>query len=96
MNALTPVCVGLGDATRRGRRHCRNFETKPVDQAGQLFADIAPRRDDQRFGHGAGGNQNDVFGLEPRDADISLRLVKNDRHQRRGIDHDHSGRPSSP
>ena len=88
--------MSLRDASRRGERHHHDLETQPIDQARELVTDIAPRRHDERFGDGAGRDQKTVLGFEHGTAGVGFRLIEDDRHQRRRIDGNHPGKPSSP
>ena len=77
-------------------RYADAFEAKPVDQALHLIADVAVGGDDQRFRQCPSGDHDAIFGFEHGNASVSSRLVEHDGHQCRGVDRDHSGRPSAP
>src|SRR5215471_8971197 len=96
MRASSPSRVSCGDPAGRGRGHRCDFKAEPIDHAGHFFIDVVPRRDDQRLRHGPGGNHH--LGLRFQDpyAGIGFRLSERNRHQGRGIDRDHRGKPSGP
>src|ERR1700733_10616215 len=94
-NAFSPLLVSPSDPACRRRSDRYDLKTESVDQVRYLLTDVAPAGYDERFGHGAGGNEEVIFGFERGDAGVSPRLVQNDRHQRGGVDGDHPGSPSS-
>ena len=96
MYAFSPSFVGIGDPPSGGGCDRHDIETKSVDQFGHIFADISPRRDDQQFRKGSGRNQNPGFAFQNRYAGVRVCFSEDNRHQRRSIDHDHSGSPSVP
>ena len=81
VRALSPPLISLGGAPRRGRRDRRHVKAEAVDQARHLRADLPPRRDDERFGHGDGKNQDILLGFQRGDAGVGLRLVEDDRQR---------------
>ena len=95
VHASSPARISIADPPRCSRRHGNDSGSKPVQEARDLRADGSPRRNDQRFGKGTRGNQHFVFRFESGETGLGLQLFKHDRHQSRGIDGDHFGRPSS-
>ena len=95
VHALAPAAIGLRHAPRRGGRHTDDLEPEPTDEPLHLVAEIAPRGDDQRLRSRAGRDQDLVLGFQCRSTGRRRRFVEQDGHQRRGVDRDHRGRPSS-
>ena len=89
MCSCAPARIGCSDAARRGRRYRHDLEAKPIDHPGHFLVDIAPGGDDQRFRHGAGGNDELGLRFQNPDAGICLYFAEGDRHQRGGVDRNH-------
>src|SRR5215831_12527809 len=94
MRASSPSRVGGGDPACRGRGHRYDFKAEPIDHAGHFFIDVAPGCDDQGLRHRSGGNHNLGLGFQNPYAGIGFLFSERNRHQCRGIDGNHRGKPS--
>ena len=94
MGAFTPSRVGIGYPPGHGRRDACNLELESIDKPGHFRAEAPPFGNDQRFGYRRGGDHDPLVCRERLRTGRRLGCVQQDRHQCRGVDRDHFGRPS--
>ncbi len=72
---FAPSRVGNSDPPRRSRGYRDDLKAEPVDQTGDLFADIAPRGDNQCFRHGRSGDNDLGLGFQSPYAGIGFHFA---------------------
>jgi hypothetical protein len=63
MHTFSPALISPRNPPGGGRCDRDDIEAKSVDQLRHLLCDVPACRDDQRFHHGSGGNQNLGFAF---------------------------------
>ena len=95
MAAPAPSRVSFGDPSRARLGQWNDLEFEPVDDRRDGLEAPPTAGDDQCLGERPSRNRDLYRLFERGDAGSGARFVKDDRNQRRSVDNDHLGRPSS-
>ena len=92
---FSPSAIGLRSFVRQALSDRLHLNLKQMDEAVDISIDILACSDDEGFRQCCRRNDDASFGYEPFAASRRVNFAQQYRHQRRRVDDDHFGNPSS-